>query len=409
MGKKKELKRFDLSKPFNPSDIKGLSEDELNLLASDIRENIINNCAKNGGHIASSLGVVELTLAIHHFFNLPKDKLIFDVGHQSYAHKILSGRSLENLRQGNGVSGFQKRNESEYDPYEAGHSSTSISAAMGFAVSRDLNKEDYQVIAVIGDASLANGVSYEALNHLGAFDHKIILIINDNEQSIGKSVGYSSNTWERFRLSKGYLRRKARYKRIMNKTGFGRGIYKVTSSIKNFFKYLLVRKNTFNQMGIYYISNIDGHDIKSLERAFKYAVNAPSSVAIHVTTTKGKGYEYAEKDTVGAWHGVTPFDIKTGEPLVKLDENHISWSEVIANDLMDIMKNNSNAVVVSPATIVGSKLEDIFKEFPDRSFDVGIAEEHAAIFASGMATNGLHPYVSTMRTPAPLPQRCSIS
>ena len=398
MGKKKELKRFDLSKPFNPSDIKGLSEDELNLLASDIRENIIDNCAKNGGHIASSLGVVELTVAIHHFFNLPKDKLIFDVGHQSYAHKILSGRSLENLRQANGVSGFQKRNESEFDPYEAGHSSTSISAAMGFAVSRDLNKEDYNIIAVIGDASLANGVAYEALNHLGTFNHKVILIINDNEQSIGKSVGYSSNTWERFRLSKGYLKRKARYVRIMKKTAFGRGIYKVTSAIKNFFKYLVVRKNTFQNMGLYYISNIDGHDIKSLERAFKYAVNAPSSVAIHVTTIKGKGYEYAEKDNEGEWHGVTPFNKETGESLTKLDDNHISWSEVYANNLMDIMKNNPQAVVVSPATIVGSKLGDIYKEFPDRTFDVGIAEEHAAIFASGMATSNLHPYVSMYST-----------
>ena len=398
MSKKKELKRFDLSKPFNPSDIKGLSEDELNLLASDIRENIIDNCAKNGGHIASSLGVVELTVAIHHFFDLPKDKLIFDVGHQSYAHKILSGRSLENLRKANGVSGFQKRNESEYDPYEAGHSSTSISAAMGFAVSRDLNKEDYNIIAVIGDASLANGVAYEALNNLGAFDHKVILIINDNNQSIGKSVGHSSNMWEKFRLSNGYLKRKARYVRIMKKTGFGRGIYKVTSAIKNFFKYLVVRKNTFQNMGLYYISNIDGHDIKSLERAFKYAVNAPSSVAIHVTTIKGKGYEYAEKDIEGEWHGVTPFNKETGESLTKLDDNHISWSEAYANNLMEIMKNNPQAVVVSPATIVGSKLGDIYKEFPDRTFDVGIAEEHAAIFASGMATSNLHPYVSMYST-----------
>ena len=398
MGKKKELKRFDLSKPFNPSDIKGLSEDELNLLASDIRENIINNCAKNGGHIASSLGVVELTVAIHHFFDLPKDKLIFDVGHQSYAHKILSGRSLENLRKANGVSGFQKRNESEYDPYEAGHSSTSISAAMGFAVSRDLNKEDYQVIAVIGDASLANGVAYEALNNLGAFDHKVIVIINDNNQSIGKSVGHSSNMWEKFRLSNGYLKRKARYVRVMKKTGFGRGIYKITSAIKNFFKYLVVRKNTFQNMGLYYISNIDGHDIKSLERAFKYAKNAPSSVAIHVTTIKGKGYEFTEKDKEGEWHGVTAFNKETGEPLTKLDDNHISWSGVYANDLMDIMKNNPQAVVVSPATIVGSKLGDIYQEFPERTFDVGIAEEHAAIFASGMATDGLHPYVSMYST-----------
>ena len=212
MGKKKEIRRFDLSKPFNPSDIKGLKEEELNLLAEDIRSNIITNCAKNGGHLASSLGVVELTVALHHFFNLPQDKLIFDVGHQCYAHKILSGRTLDNLRKSNGVAGFQKRNESEFDPYEAGHSSTSIGAAMGMATARDLNNEKYNVIAVIGDSSLANGVAYEALNNLGTFDHKVILIINDNNRSIGKSVGHSSNVWERFRLSKGYLKRKDRYR-----------------------------------------------------------------------------------------------------------------------------------------------------------------------------------------------------
>ena len=398
MKKKKEIRRFDLSKPFNPSDIKDLTEDELNFLSEDIRKNIIENCAKNGGHLSSSLGVVELTVAIHHFFNLPKDKLIFDVGHQSYAHKILSGRTLDNLRKGNGVSGFQRRNESEYDPYEAGHSSTSISAAMGFAASRDLNKEDYQVIAVIGDSSLANGVSYEALNNLGTFDHKVIVIINDNNQSIGKAVGHSSNMWEKFRLSKGYLRRKARYVNFMKKTKFGRGIYKVTSAIKNFFKYLLVRKNAFQNMGLYYISNIDGHDINALEKAFKYAVNAPSSVAIHVTTIKGKGYEYAEKDELGDWHGVSPFDINTGKPLTTLVDNHICWSGVYANLLMDIMDNNPKAVIINPATAVGSKLTDIFDKYPERTFDVGISEEHAAIFASGLAISGTHPYLSMYST-----------
>ena len=398
MKKKKEIRRFDLSKPFNPSDIKNLTEDELNLLSQDIRKNIIENCAKNGGHLSSSLGVVELTVAIHHFFNLPKDKLIFDVGHQSYAHKILSGRTLENLRKGNGVSGFQRRNESAYDPYEAGHSSTSISAAMGFAASRDLNKEDYQVIAVIGDSSLANGVSFEALNNLGTFDHKVILIINDNNQSIGKAVGHSSNMWEKFRLSKGYLRRKERYVGFMKKTKFGRAIYKVTSAVKNFFKYLVVRKNVFYNMGLYYISNIDGHDIAALEKAFKYAVNAPSSVAIHVTTIKGKGYEYAEKDELGDWHGVAPFDIETGKALNKLPDDQLCWSGVYAKILMDIMDNNPKAVIINPATAVGSKLTDIFDKYPERTFDVGIAEEHAAIFASGMAISGSHPYLSMYST-----------
>ena len=398
MAKRKKLRTFDLSKPFIPSDIKGLKEEELNLLSDAIRENIILNCAKNGGHLSASLGVVELSVAIHHYFDLPKDKVIFDVGHQSYAHKILSGRTLDNLRQSNGVSGFQKRNESEYDPYEAGHSSTSISAAMGFATARDLAKEDYQVIAVIGDASLANGVAYEALNNLGAFDHKVIVIINDNNQSIGKSVGHSSNMWEKFRLSNGYLRRKEKYVRVMKKTKLGRGIYKVTSAIKNFFKYLLVRKNTFQNMGLYYISNIDGHDIKALERAFKYAKNAPSSVAIHVTTIKGKGYPYAEKDKEGKWHGVTPFDIETGEALKKPDPTYQSWSEVYANLVEQNMETHEEMVVINPATIMGSHLCHVFDKYPERTFDVGISEEHAAVFASGMATNGLHPYLSVYST-----------
>lgn len=398
MKKKKELKRFDLSKPFNPTDIKGLKEDELNLLASDIRENIINNCAKNGGHLSASLGVVELTIALHHYFDLPKDKVIFDVGHQCYAHKILSGRTLNNLRLDNGVAGFQKREESEYDPYEAGHSSTSISAAMGLATARDLNKENYNVIAVIGDASLANGLAYEAINNLGTFDHKVILIINDNNQSIGKAVGYSSNGWERFRLSKGYLRRKERYVRVMKKTAFGRGIYKVTSAIKNFFKYVVTRQNTFQNMGIYYISNIDGHDISALEKAFKYAVNAPSSVAIHITTIKGKGYEYAEKDDAGNWHGVGPFDIKTGEPLKKLNENEISWSNIYADLVDTYMQKDEKMVVINPATVVGSHLCHAFEKYPDRTYDVGISEEHAAVFASGMAVSNLHPYLSVYST-----------
>lgn len=398
MKKKKELRRFDLSQPFNPSDIKDLNERELNLLANDIRNNIIENCAKNGGHLASSLGVVELTVALHHFFDLPKDKVIFDVGHQSYAHKILSGRTLENLRQSNGPSGFQKRNESEYDPYEAGHSSTSISAAMGFASARDLHNEKYNVIAVIGDSSLANGVAFEALNNLGASKHKIILIINDNNRSIGKTVGYSSNMWEKARLSKGYLKRKDRFRRVMNKTRFGRGIHKVGSVIKNFFKYLLVRKTTFSNMGLYYISNIDGHDISALEKAFRYAVNAPSSVAIHVSTIKGKGYEYAEKDNIGEWHGVVPFDIKTGEPLVKKDPAYESWSASYANLVDEYMANHQEMVVINPATVIGSHLCEVFDKYPNRTFDVGISEEHAAVFASGMAVSGLHPYLSAYST-----------
>ena len=291
-----------------------------------------------------------------------------------------------------------KRNESEYDPYEAGHSSTSISAAMGLATARDLNNESYNVIAVIGDASLSNGLAYEAINNLGTFKHKVILIINDNNQSIGKAVGYSSNGWEKFRLSKGYLRRKERYTRVMKKTAFGRGIYKVTSAIKNFFKYVVTRQNQFQNMGIYYISNIDGHDISALEKAFKYAVNAPSSVAIHITTIKGKGYEYAEKDKQGDWHGVGPFDVETGEPLKKLADNELSWSAVYAELVDAYMQKDEKMVVINPATVIGSHLCEVFDKYPERTFDVGISEEHAAVFASGMAVDGLHPYLSVYST-----------
>ena len=396
--KKKDIKRFDLDKPFNPQDIKGLNEDELEQLSKDLRNKIIASCAKNGGHLSASLGATDLIVAVHHYFDLPKDKVIFDVGHQCYAHKLLSGRSLDNLRQEDGVSGFQKRDESEFDPYEAGHSSTSISAAMGMATARDLNHEDYNVIAVIGDAALANGLAYEAINNLGTFNHKIILIINDNNQSIGKAVGYSSNGWEKFRLSRGYLKRKERYVRFMKKTAFGRAIYKATSAIKNFFKYVVTRQNTFQNMGIYYISNIDGHDISALEKAFKYAKNAPSSVAIHVTTIKGKGYEYAEKDDQGNWHGVGPFDIETGEPIKKLKENEISWSEVYAELVDTYMQKDEKMVVINPATVVGSYLCHVFDKYPERTFDVGISEEHAVVFANGMATSGLHPYVSAYST-----------
>ena len=396
--KKKEIKKFDLDKPFNPADIKGLNEEELEQLSADIRKKIVTSCAKNGGHLSASLGATDLIVAIHHYFDLPKDKVIFDVGHQCYAHKILSGRSLDNLRQEDGVSGFQKRNESEYDPYEAGHSSTSISAAMGMAAARDMNKEDYNVIAVIGDASLANGLAYEAINNLGTFNHKIILIINDNNQSIGKAVGYSSNGWEKFRLSRGYLKRKERYVRFMKKTAFGRGIYKASSAVKNFFKYVVTRQNTFQNMGIYYISNIDGHDIAALEKAFKYAKNAPSSVAIHVTTIKGKGYEYAEKDVAGNWHGVGPFNIETGEPLKKLNENEISWSGVYADLVDTYMQKDEKMVVINPATVIGSHLCHVFEKYPERTYDVGISEEHAAVFASGMAVSGLHPYISAYST-----------
>ena len=397
--KKKDIKRFDLDKPFNPADIKGLKVNELEQLSKDIKDKIIASCAKNGGHLASSLGATDLTVAIHHYFNLPNDKVIFDVGHQSYAHKILSGRSLDRLRKSDGVSGFQRRCESEYDPYEAGHSSTSISAAMGLALARDLNKEKYEVIAVIGDSSLANGLAFEGLNNIANFNHKIIIIINDNNRSIGESRGLMHRYFEKFRLSKGYLRNKNRYQRFLKKTFLTRWFYHLTSWIKRQFKKLFIRKNLFTEMGLYFISNIDGHDIKQLEKAFNYAKNAPSSVVLHVTTQKGNGYKFAEEDDVGNWHGVGPFDIETGKPLKVRDPNYISWSQVYAQLLKDRLKVDDRMVLINPATMVGSCIDDLLTKYPDRVFDVGISEEHGAVFAAAIGLNkDIHAYYSIYST-----------
>ena len=393
-----EKEHFNLKENFNPSEIKNLSLEDLNILSADIRKQIIEICSENGGHLSSNLGVVELTVALHHFFNLPKDKVIFDVGHQSYSHKILSGRNLESLRKNGGISGFQKRDESEYDSYEAGHSSTSISAAMGMALSRDLNGEDYNIIAVIGDSSIANGVAIEALNNLASFNHKIIIIINDNNRSIANSYGMIHNLLEKLRLSKHYLNAKNRYRKILTKYKITKPLYSFTSSVKNFFKYHLFHANIFRSLGFYYIASIDGHDIKSLESAFKSAINAPTSVVIHVTTTKGKGYKYAENDEYGEWHGIGPFNIVDGTSKNKTAENMASWSEIYASLLLKKMDEDNKAVLINPATTVGSKLEPIFKKYPDRCFDVGISEEHAAIFAAGIAAQGNHPYLSIYST-----------
>ena len=395
---KKQIRRFDLSKPFNPSDIKDLSENELEALSSDIRNKIVESCSINGGHLSSSLGATDLIVAIHHFFNLPTDKVIFDVGHQAYAHKILSGRSLDKLRQEDGVSGFLKRDESIYYVYEAGHSSTSISAAMGLALSRDLNNEKHNVIAVIGDSSFANGVSFEALNNLSNFNHKIIIILNDNERSISKSVGLMHNFFEKLRLRKSYLKAKDFYKRITRRFAITRGFYRFTKAIKDFFKYLFMRRNFFSQFNIYYIHGIDGHDIYSMEKAFKYAVNAPNSCIIHLTTTKGKGYEYSEEDDNGAWHGVEPFDVTTGKPIKEKNGSEISWSKLYAKFMEDQMEIDPKMIIVNPATMVGSEIEPFHEKYKNRCFDVGIAEEHAAIFASGAAIGGTHPYFSAYST-----------
>ena len=391
------VKHIDLDSIKDPKFLATLNYDELNVLASDLRSKIIEVTSNLGGHLSSNLGAIELTIALHRVFDLSIDKVVFDVGHQSYTHKILTGRKLNNLRQENGVSGFFKLDESIYDCYEAGHSSTSISAANGFAIARDLNNENYNVVAFIGDGSLNSGLAFEGLNSIAHSNHKIIIVINDNDMSISKPVGGLSKFLEDVSTSRRYNTFKHRYQKFFGKTKFGRGILKISSGIKNFFKRLLVKGNIFTDLGFAYIGPIDGHNIKSIERALKRAKNTKKSVVIQAVTIKGKGYKPAEEDQTGYWHGVGPFDIETGKPK-DMHKGEVSWSHVFADLTEHEMNEHKHAVLISPGTLKGSGLEELHRKFDGRVVDVGINEEHAATLASSLSLSGLHPIISIYST-----------
>ena len=392
-----KVKHIDLDSIESPKFLATLNYEELDVLSSDIRNKIIEVTSNLGGHLSSNLGVVELTIALHRVFDLSIDKVIFDVGHQCYTHKILTGRNLTKLRQQDGISGFLKMNESEYDCYEAGHSSTSISAANGFAIARDLNNEKFDVVAFIGDGSLNSGLALEGLNNVAHSDHKIIIVINDNNMSISKPVGGISKFLEDISTSRRYNRFKHRYQRVFSITKFGRFILKISSKIKNGIKRILVSGNVFTKLGFAYIGPIDGHNIKSIERALRRAKNTKKSVIIQAVTIKGKGYKHAEEDETGFWHGTGPFDIVTGEPK-NMHEGEISWSHVFA-DLTELeMSEHEKSVLVSPATLKGSNLEKLESKFNNRVIDVGINEEHAATLSSSIALSGIHPIISIYST-----------
>lgn len=388
------MPKFDLKEISNPTFLKSLSIKEMEQLSSDIRTFLIESVAKTGGHLSSNLGVVELTIALHYVFNSPDDKILFDVGHQAYVHKILTGRAsqFDTLRQYNGLSGFQKRNESKHDVWEAGHSSTALSAAVGMAFARDLNHQHYDVIPVIGDAAIVGGESLEALNHLGTNQTKVIIVLNDNQMSISKNVGGFSEFLSDIRTSHAYNATKNKYRDLMMHTSFTKHVYNLSSKLKNILKNKMIDSKIFGEFGVEYLGPINGHDIDELIKAFETAQQMSKSVVVHVMTQKGKGYEYAQKDKTGKWHGVEPFDIKTGEPLKK--KEGISWSEYIASQIHQQMEKNEDVVAITPAMISGSKLETVFKDFPKRSFDVGIAEEHATTFAGGLAVSGKKPFLS---------------
>ena len=391
------VKHIDLDSIENPKFLANLNYNELDVLASDIRSKILEVTSNLGGHLSSNLGVVELTIALHRVFDLSKDKLIFDVGHQCYTHKILTGRKLNNLRQENGVSGFQKIEESIYDVYEAGHSSTSISAANGFAIARDLNKENYNVIAFIGDGAINSGLALEGLNNIAHSNHKVIVVLNDNGMSISKPVGGLSKFFANISTSRGYNKFKHGYQRLFSKTKFGKWILSVSSRFKNWIKRTLTQNNIFTSLGFAYIGPIDGNNIKKVEKALLRARNTKKSVVIHACTLKGKGYKLAEDDETGYWHGVSPFDLESGEPKNK-HEGMISWSHVYSDITALELEKHSDAVLISPATIKGAGLDCLDKKFDNRIIDVGIAEEHAATLASGLSLAGHHPIISVYST-----------
>ena len=399
MSKKKVniVKHIDLDQTKDPKFLATLNYEELDVLCSDLRTKIVEVTSNLGGHLSSNLGAIELTVALHRVFDLSKDKIIFDVGHQCYAHKLLTGRDLTKLRQEDGVSGFLKISESPYDCYEAGHSSTSISAANGFAIARDLKKEKYEVVAFIGDGSLNSGLAFEGLNSIAHDGHKVIILINDNGMSISKPVGGLSKFLEDVSTSRRYNNLKHRYQKAMNKTGFGRWLLKVSRGFKNWIKHHFAKQNVFTELGFAYIGPINGHKIKDVERALQRAKNTKKSVIIHAVTIKGKGYKPAEEDTTGYWHGVSPFVIETGEPKNK-HEGQISWSHVFADLTKLEMREHKNSVLISPATLVGSGLTELQNEFKGRIIDVGIAEEHAATVASSLSLSKIHPIISIYST-----------
>lgn len=385
------MKRL-LDQVQSPKDIKALNLEQSQQLAQEIREFLLEQVSKTGGHLSSNLGVVELTIALHQVFDAPQDQIVWDVGHQAYVHKILTGRKdgFDTLRQKGGLSGFPKMEESPYDAFNTGHASTSISAAYGLAKARDVLKQQHEVIAVIGDGSMTGGMAYEAMNNAGKDRTKLIVVVNDNEMSISPNVGSMSMHLSRLRTRKGYLRGKRKIKRAVEKFPVLRPLYKAADFVKNKAKYLFVKGILFEELGFTYLGPVDGHDLHDLKEVLQQAKVLNEPVVIHVKTVKGKGYEPAERNAA-RYHGIGAFDIVTGEDLCQKQE---TWSDVFGEALTQIGRKDPSAVVVTAAMPSGTGVDIFGKHFPQRIYDVGIAEEHAVTFAAGMAKGGLRPFVA---------------
>lgn len=393
--RKQEIKHIELEKIQNPNFLKDLSYKELGVLSDDISKYIIDVTSKNGGHLSSNLGVVDSTIALCRVFDFTKDKIVFDVGHQCYTYKILTGRSLERLRQKDGPSGFQDLSESPYDHFEAGHSSTSISACLGLATARDLKHEKYDVISFIGDSSIVNGLAFEGLNDAGQNHHKVIIVLNDNNMSISKPVGGMSRVFRAFSTSSFYRKSKHFFKKMMSGTKAGRKIYSWGVFFKNWFKRHVIKISIFDSLGFSIIGPVDGHSIKAVEKALIRAKKTDKSVVVFLKTIKGKGYKPAEEDVKGEWHGVHNFNPETGEQIY---DDGVGWSQIFTDLLLETMENNPSTVTIVPATGYGSHLSEVFSKFPDRTIDVGIAEEHAVTMAGGLSISGFHPIISIYST-----------
>lgn len=376
----------------DPADLKVLKPEELKQLASEIREELVAVVSNNGGHLASNLGVVELTIALHRVFDSPHDKIVWDVGHQAYTHKLLTGRrnSFATLRQYGGLSGFTSRSESEHDPFGAGHASTSVSAALGMAIARDLSGDDYHVIAVIGDGAITGGMAFEAINQAGHLGSRLIVVLNDNGMSISPTVGALAKLLARVRFDQRYHQAKERGKRFISSLPLGNRLWRASQQVESGFKGLLMPTMLWEELGFTYLGPIDGHNIRELETTLVQARDYPlKPTLVHVITTKGKGYLPAEGDAV-YFHGV---------PAKNSNNREIpTYSEVFAQTVLRLARENPRLVVITPAMPEGNCLSDVQAELPERVFDVGICEQHAVTFAAGLATQGYIPIVAIYST-----------
>lgn len=375
-----------------PDDVKKLNKEEKVILAEEIREEIKNVVSKNGGHLASNLGVVELTIALHSVFDMPKDKIVWDVGHQTYTHKILTGRKekFKTLRKEDGLAGFPKSEESNYDSFNTGHSSTSISASLGMAKARDIKKENNKVIAVIGDGALTGGMALEALNDAGNSKTDLIVILNDNEMSISKNSGGMARMLTNLRTKKLYEKSNGVVKKILRKIPYlGEKIINLIINIKKGIKQLIIPKMYFEDIGFKYLGPVDGHNIEALENVFKSCKLVKGPILIHIITKKGKGYKFAEENP-NKFHSISSFDLESGE---KLEKKKKDYSKVMGEKLVKLAKNDKRIVAITASMEDGTGLNEFASKFPDRFFNVEIAEQHALGFAAGLAKEGMKPVI----------------